>query len=314
MKGMKNKGFYAILGVGLVAFVTLVSIYSYRSNVNSLDQDNGVNLNQSAEVAGSGDAAEIDNKAEVSDAADATGEQAENETASNQQEEAGSNGADSQETADNSKKNETADGNTGDSDRAAADSVTDEDATEPVDIGMEQAAGTIETAPEDLEDSEVIGVVSDSASADKTGEIIASLEYNGEATLIWPVEGEVIIPYSMETTVYYPTLNAYKCSSGMLIAGEEGTGVLSAYEGVVTAVTEDPDKGNMVTVNLGNGYSITYGQLTDVTVTKGATVSLGQKIGSIAAPTSHYTKEGSHVYIEMTKDGESINPTDYFRE
>lgn len=294
----KGKGFYIVLGVGLVAFITLVSVYSYKRNVNSLDKNKGVDLNQSVDVAGDGDA----DKADA-----AVNNQTENDSKKNGQETA-SNEADSD--AENH-KNEAAATEEDSVEKADADNKT---GTEGSSAAAANRAEAQESDTEEETDSEVVGVVSEGASADKTGEIEAGLEYDGERALIWPIVGDVIIPYSMETTVFYPTLNTYKCNPGMMIAGEEGAKVLSAYEGVVTDITADADKGNLVTVSLGNGYKITYGQLTDITVEKGATVSTGQEIGSIAPPTSHYTKEGSHLYLEMTKDGASVNPSLYFQD
>lgn len=286
----RGKGFYIVLGVGLVAFITLVSVYSYKRNVDSLDKNNGVNLNQSA------DADEADTSKEKTTE---NSIKAENNTEKKEQEaqEVNKTETPSEETA------------------ASEEPVTEESPAEKAEADTSAEMAQAETeADEETDDSEVVGVVSDGAAPDKTGEIEAGLEYDGEQNLIWPVTGDIVIPYSMETTVYFPTLNAYKCNQGMMIAGEEGTAVLSAYEGVVKDVISDPDKGNEVIIGLGNGYQITYGQITNITVEKGSTVSTGQEIGTIAQPTTHYTKEGSHLYLEMTKDGAPVNPILYFQD
>lgn len=283
----RGKGFYIVLGVGLVAFITLVSVYSYKRNVDSLDKNNGVNLNQSA------DADETDTSKEKTTE---NSIKAENNTEKKEQE-VNKTETPSEETA------------------ASEEPVTEEPPAEKAEADTSAEMAQVETeADEEAADSEVVGVVSDGAAPDKTGEIEAGLEYDGEQNLIWPVTGDIVIPYSMETTVYFPTLNAYKCNQGMMIAGEEGTAVLSAYEGVVKDVISDPDKGNEVIIGLGNGYQITYGQITNITVEKGSTVSTGQEIGTIAQPTTHYTKEGSHLYLEMTKDGAPVNPILYFQD
>ena len=291
----RGKGFYIVLGVGLVAFITLVSVYSYKRNVDSLDKNNGVNLNQSA------DADETDTSKEKTTE---NSIKAENNTEKKEQE------------AQEVNKTETPSEETAASEEPVTEEPPAEKAeaeTTETDTSAEMAQAETE-ADEETDDSEVVGVVSDGAAPDKTGEIEAGLEYDGEQNLIWPVTGDIVIPYSMETTVYFPTLNAYKCNQGMMIAGEEGTAVLSAYEGVVKDVISDPDKGNEVIIGLGNGYQITYGQITNITVEKGSTVSTGQEIGTIAQPTTHYTKEGSHLYLEMTKDGAPVNPILYFQD
>ena len=47
-------------------------------------------------------------------------------------------------------------------------------------------------------------------------------------TLSWPVEGEVILPFSMDRSVYFKTLAQYQYNPAMLIGAEEGTEVFAA--------------------------------------------------------------------------------------
>ena len=99
----------------------------------------------------------------------------------------------------------------------------------------------------------------------------------------------------------------------MLIEGSEGTNVLSAYEGVVTAVEDTKEFGTTVKIDMGNGYEATYGQLMNVCVGVGDTVSLGQNIAEIGPVSSYYTKEGTHLYFSITKDGVPVNPLNLIR-
>lgn len=153
-----------------------------------------------------------------------------------------------------------------------------------------------------------VPVLSDAAEPDNGPDIVAGLEYAGEQSLTWPLMGNVILPYSMDTTVYYSTLKSYKCNPGMLIAGEEGASVFAAYEGVVSSVTDTNEYGTVVTVDMGNGYQATYGQVMNVRVQEGETVSKAQVIAEVGPVSSYYTEEGTHLYFKMTKDGEPINP------
>ena len=77
---------------------------------------------------------------------------------------------------------------------------------------------------------------------------------------------------------------------------------------MVTEVFYDEEIGNALTVALGSGYELTYGQLADIQVAAGDTVSRGELLGTVAAPTKYYTLEGTNVYFRMTKDGEPVNP------
>ena len=61
-------------------------------------------------------------------------------------------------------------------------------------------------------------------------------------------------------------------------------------------------------MELGNGYEVTYGQLSNVLVSEGSYVSMGDMIAQVAAPSKYYSVEGTNVYFKLTKDGEPVNP------
>lgn len=129
--------------------------------------------------------------------------------------------------------------------------------------------------------------------------------------LVWPVEGNVIIGFDMENTVYFPTLDLYKCSDAVYIQSDVGTPVYAGHACKVEEIGYDSEIGNNVTVEMGNGYVITYGQIRDVQIEKGTVLEEGELIGYVASPTKYYSVEGSHLYIKMTKDGEPVDPLDY---
>jgi len=47
-------------------------------------------------------------------------------------------------------------------------------------------------------------------------------------------------------------------------------------------------------------------------VSADAYVNPGDTIGSVAAPTKYYSVEGSNLYFKLTKDGEPVNPENFF--
>lgn len=134
------------------------------------------------------------------------------------------------------------------------------------------------------------------------------LTFNSEETLSWPVNGEVILPYSMDTTVYFETLAQYQCNPGMMIAAGSGTTVKSAYLGKVTKVTSDNMYGNIVTVYLGNDYSAVYGQLDTIYVKEGDYVKAGDSIGTVGNPTDSFLEEGSHLFFQMLSGDTPVDP------
>ena len=134
------------------------------------------------------------------------------------------------------------------------------------------------------------------------------LDFNEEDGLVWPIVGDVLINYSMDQTIYFPTLDQYKYNPAIVISATQGEAISAAADGRVTSVGYDPGTGNTVVMELGNGYELTYGQLENITVSEGSYVHVGDGIGTVAAPTKYYSLEGTNVYFKLTKDGEPINP------
>ncbi len=135
-----------------------------------------------------------------------------------------------------------------------------------------------------------------------------ALTFGDNDTLAWPIVGNVLINYSMDKTIYFPTLEQYKYNPAIIISAVEGETITAAANGKVNSVYSDPELGNVVVMELGNGYELTYGQLKDITVSEGGFVNKGDIIGSVAAPTKYYSVEGCNVYFKLTKDGTPVNP------
>lgn len=135
-----------------------------------------------------------------------------------------------------------------------------------------------------------------------------ALEFTEESGLVWPTVGEILINYSMDRTVYFPTLAQYKYNPAIVIAAAEGKTIVAAADAQIVEIFTDSEIGNAVRMDLGNGYELIYGQLADVQVSKGAYVSAGDVIGTVGAPTKYYSVEGSNLYVKLSKDGVPINP------
>ncbi len=131
--------------------------------------------------------------------------------------------------------------------------------------------------------------------------------------LLRPVSGEVLIPFSMDSSVYFSTLDQYKYNPALMLDAEEGTSVAACAEGKVIDVFQNAEIGNAVTMDLGDGYQITYGQLQEISVSLDSYVNPGEQVGTIAAPTKYYSIEGANLYLKLTMDGTPVNPELLFR-
>lgn len=131
-------------------------------------------------------------------------------------------------------------------------------------------------------------------------------------SLLRPVNGDVVLKYSMDSTIYFESLNVYKCNPAISIAANVGDSVAVAADGIVQSVVDSEETKTTVTVGLGDGYEATYGLLDGVNVKSGDSVYKGQYLGTVAEPSAYYVKEGANLYFKLTKDGIPVNPMDYF--
>lgn len=148
-----------------------------------------------------------------------------------------------------------------------------------------------------------------SADSTKAKETVArQLAFNEEKGLLWPVKGDIIMKYDLSGTTYFQTLAQYRSNPALVISAKEGTKVKSAAEGEVLSVEKNDETGMTVTMNIGNDYTLVYGQLKDVTVKKGDMVKAGDAIASIAKPTQYYSEEGTNLYFQVKEKKETVDP------
>lgn len=155
----------------------------------------------------------------------------------------------------------------------------------------------------------------DSEEDEETGSnsvVLRELHFSDTDGLTRPVQGDILMHYSMDSSVYFATLDQYKYNPAVMFQAEEGNVVSACAAGQVVNIFEDSRLGHAVTIYLGDGYEATYGQLKDIEVTKNSYVNAGDTIGSVAAPTKYFSVEGSNLYFELTKDGEPVNPENLF--
>lgn len=184
---------------------------------------------------------------------------------------------------------------------------------------QDQADVSVSAQPDEVEavTGEVEATIPETGDeAEETKETSAPVQaavgnFTEESVLDWPVEGSVAMDYSMDTTTYFQTLNVYKCNPAMIISAHVGDPVQAAAEGTVSSIKVDEETGNTVTVDMGNGYEATYGQMTNLAVKEGDAVTRDTVLGYIEKTTKYYTREGDNLYFAVTKDGNPVDPVQY---
>ena len=121
-----------------------------------------------------------------------------------------------------------------------------------------------------------------------------------EGKLPYPVKGGVII----EKFGSSPGGNLSNPSIGVKIAANGGSQVNSVFEGTVTTVFFQPGINNGIIIRHGN-YLTVYVNLTTVSVKKGDTVALNQKIGNI--PDSD-DPDNNYLHFEICRMSPNSDP------
>lgn len=179
--------------------------------------------------------------------------------------------------------------------------------------GTTTGSGTTDSGTTGTSGSEGTGT---SGSSGQTGTQATAgkshnINFTEDSYILWPVNGAVIMSYSMDKTVYFQTLDQYKYNPAVIIEGAEGDQVLCGAPGIVKSIDVSAQTGTTVNVDIGNGYELLYGQLKEVPVKVGDYVEAKSVLGYVSQPTKYYSKEGCNVYFEMRKDGQPVNPVEY---
>lgn len=119
---------------------------------------------------------------------------------------------------------------------------------------------------------------------------------------------QVGLGYAFDKLVYWDTLEVWKYHPGVDFIGDGD--VVAVRDGTVTSVDMHTTlDGNVVTVTHDDGYVSVYKSLgDDITVKVGDAVKAGDKLGVASSTMTSELNTGSHLHLEMTKDGKYIDP------
>ena len=150
---------------------------------------------------------------------------------------------------------------------------------------------------EPMEDEEPVGTITQE-----------TLHFRPENGLVWPIEGTVLLDYSMDSTIFFPTLQQYQYNPAMVISGKVNQKVYFIAKGKITDISTNEETGCTVTQDIGDGYTAVYGQLKEINFDIGDMVESGQVVGYVSEPTKYYSIEGSNIYFQILKDGIPVDP------
>ena len=169
---------------------------------------------------------------------------------------------------------------------------------------------SMDTGLADASDSALTG---DNSMAEAGAAVSESLvlDFADTDKLSWPVTGNIVLGYCMDTTTYFPTLDQYKVNPANVIQSEVSTPVSAPADARVVSVGTNEEIGNYVDLDLGNGYTAVCGQLKEIPVVENEYVRQGDLLGYVAEPTKYYAVEGTNVFFEFLKDGVPVDALDF---
>ncbi len=130
---------------------------------------------------------------------------------------------------------------------------------------------------------------------------------------IKPIAGENIQKISSRYGMReHPVYKEMKMHYGIDLKAKEGTPVVATADGKIVKVAfeeEGKGYGRVVFIQHGATYSTVYAQLSDFNVKTGDEVKQGDIIGYVG---SSGMSTGSHLHYEVVKNGERVDPEDYF--
>ena len=128
----------------------------------------------------------------------------------------------------------------------------------------------------------------------------------------WPVKGEVLREFSLETLTPDPTMGDWRTHRGIDVAAEVGVPVLSIGHGVVTEAYDDALMGQTVVVEQPDGVTAVYcGLSKELSVKEGDKVDTGTILGTVGDTAIGESKMPSHLHLETWLAGEPVDPVRY---
>jgi murein DD-endopeptidase MepM/ murein hydrolase activator NlpD len=101
-----------------------------------------------------------------------------------------------------------------------------------------------------------------------------------------------------------------KLHNGVDFAGKPDSPIVVTADGVVRHAGWVPSFGQAILVDHGLGYSTLYAHTTGILVKAGDVVKRGEQIATMG---SSGRSTGTHLHYEVWKDGQAVNPRNYFK-
>ncbi len=132
--------------------------------------------------------------------------------------------------------------------------------------------------------------------------------YNG-GMFAWPCPSYKRISDEYGNRIH-PILGTQQFHNGLDMAAPGGSAILAAYDGDVVAAAYNGSMGNYIMIDHGSGLYTIYMHCSSLYVSKGQTVSKGEKIAAVGS-TGRST--GNHLHFSVRLNGSYVSPWNYLK-
>jgi len=150
-----------------------------------------------------------------------------------------------------------------------------------------------------------------SEQSNSQGQLQSAINSQSSQKLLFllPVSGKVLNEFSGSKPVKSKTMGDWRLHTGVDLACEKGTSVMSSAEGVVSKIYSDELWGTTIEIEHPDGTTTIYSNLnTKVYVEKGQKVESGQSIGKVDNSAKVELLENSHLHFAAKREGKYIDP------
>lgn len=131
----------------------------------------------------------------------------------------------------------------------------------------------------------------------------------------WPVNGEILRGFSVETLSPDPTMGDWRTHAGLDVSANLGARVLCMTEGTVADIWEDEKLGTCIRVEHGGDLESVYANLSaQPTVKKGDHMEIGAILGAVGDTAAAESGMAPHLHLEVFRNGEAIDPMELLPE
>lgn len=157
-----------------------------------------------------------------------------------------------------------------------------------------QVAETVEAQP-------TVRAVTPQTAPELTAKVINKDESNDIVTISKSLRGPIQLDFGWQ---FHQVYNDWRYHTGIDISGPNGQSVEAIYNGQVFDIFRDRHTGLTVVVK-NNTYSVYYGSLSEVTVSKGNSIRAGQTIGTMGSCDG---EPYHHLHLAIKKGESYIDP------